>query len=163
MVAVPITGTDGSIEVDSTPIENMQEWSYKPEANIIEGMGGFGSAWDQNAVGLLEGSGSCKGVFATGATGQAALETAFYARQLVVLNLAATSGGTPLSINARIAQAADHDAQRRQERVELRLHPVRRAHLVHQPLIGRVHGGTRGSIPRNSSSWSSTGRASSRG
>jgi hypothetical protein len=103
MVAVPITGTDGSIEVDSTPVENMQEWSYKPEANIIEGMGGYGSDWDMNAAGLLKGSGSCKGVFATGATGQAALETAFYARQLVVLNLAATSGGTPLSINARIA------------------------------------------------------------
>lgn len=102
MVAVPITGTDGSIEVDSTPIENMQEWSYEPEANIIDGMGGFGSSWDMNAAGLLSGSGSCSGVFATGAAGQAALETAFYNRSLVVLNLAATSGGTPLSINARI-------------------------------------------------------------
>jgi hypothetical protein len=104
MVAVPITGTDGSIEVDGTPIENMQEWSYEPEANIIDGMGGFGGAWDQNAVGLLKGSGSCKGVFATGAAGQAALEAAFYAKALVVLNLKAVSGGTALSINARIGK-----------------------------------------------------------
>jgi hypothetical protein len=102
MVAVPITGTDGSIEIGGTAVENMQEWSYNPEANIIEGMGGFGSEWDMNAAGLLKGSGSCKGVFATGATGQAAVETAFYARDLVVLNFAATGGGTPLSINARI-------------------------------------------------------------
>jgi hypothetical protein len=103
MVAVPITGTDGSIEVDGTPVENMQEWSYKPEVNIIEGMGGFGSEWDQNAAGLLKGSGSCKGVFATGATGQAAIETAVYTRALVVLNLKAVSGGTAQSINARIS------------------------------------------------------------
>lgn len=100
-MAEPLVGTDGSIEVDGTPVENFRKWDWSPEAKTAE-LGGFGSSWEVNKPTRLSGKGTCEGVYATGATGQAAIQTAFINRTRVVLNLAPDDSATPLSINAYI-------------------------------------------------------------
>jgi hypothetical protein len=107
MVAVPLTGVDGSIEIDGVAVENMREWSWEPDGNTVS-VGGFGTKWDSMKPAVISATGSCSGIFATGAAGQAAVQAAFVAQDQVVLNLATNTGGTPLSINAYINKLTVH-------------------------------------------------------
>lgn len=89
-MATPLTGVDGVVEIDGTAVENLQEWSWEPDGKTVS-VGGFGTKWDTMKPSLISVKGSCKGIWATGASGQLAVQNAFKNQTLVNLTLGATA------------------------------------------------------------------------
>lgn len=86
-MATPLTGLDGTVEIEGTVVASMRKWTLDLEANVQE-VGGFGSEWEVQKPGRKKGSGSFEGIFARGDSGgQGAVQTAFTANTQVTLTL----------------------------------------------------------------------------
>lgn len=105
MSVVGMTGRDGVVEVDGAAVGSINEWSLSEKIKTQE-TGGFGSAYSKKKPTIIEGSGSCKGTWATGdSTGQGSVDTKFRAGTLVVLTLGVTAdSATAYVYNAYITE-----------------------------------------------------------
>ena len=87
MVATPLTGLDGTVEIGGTVVASMRSWKLTM-ATDTQDVGGFGSQWEVQKPSRKSASGSCEGVWASGdAGGQGAIETAFSTAAQVDLSL----------------------------------------------------------------------------
>lgn len=86
-MATPLTGLDGTVEIEGTVVASMRSWRYTIEMDAQE-VGGFGSQWEVQKPGRKSGSGSVEGVWAYGdASGQGAVQTAAENATQVTLTL----------------------------------------------------------------------------
>lgn len=90
MVAVPLTGVDGNVQIAGTVVENLREWSWEPTSTVVK-VGGFGTKWEYKKPSVIDAKGTCKGIHVTGGAGQLAVQTAFSAQTEVALTLGATA------------------------------------------------------------------------
>jgi predicted secreted protein len=86
-MATPMTGLNGTVEIEGTVVASMRSWELTLSTDPQE-VGGFGSKWERQAPGRMSGEGSFEGIAAYGdAGGQGAVQAAFTNNTLVTLTL----------------------------------------------------------------------------
>lgn len=86
-MATPLTGLDGTVEIEGAVVASMRSWDLTLSTDPQE-VGGFGSKWEVQKPGRMSGEGSFAGIFAYGdSSGQGAVQAAFLANTQVTLNL----------------------------------------------------------------------------
>lgn len=88
MTVRTLSGRDGFVEKDGSPVGGLDEWEWNESMKTEEG-GSFGSIYSDPLAMIISGKISCKGKWARGdASGQGAVETGFRAGDTVTLTLA---------------------------------------------------------------------------
>lgn len=91
-MATPLTGLDGTVEIEGAVVASMRKWDLTLTTDPQE-VGGFGSKWERQRPGRMSGEGSFAGIFAYGdASGQGAAQAAFLANTLVTLTMGNDGG-----------------------------------------------------------------------